>query len=59
MFALYAALLGVAGRVDTFYWGLLVAPVLLVGLAFVPDALRDLLAAALDKRRITVKRVVR
>jgi hypothetical protein len=59
VFALYAALLGIAGRVDTFYWGLLVAPTLLVGLAFVPDALRDLFAAALDTRRITVKRVVR
>lgn len=59
VFALYAALLGIAGRVDTFYWGLLVAPALLVGLAFVPDALRDLFAAALDRRRITVRRVVR
>lgn len=57
--ALYAALLGIAGRVDTYYWGLLVAPILLVGLAFVPDALRDLLSAARDKRRITVTRVVR
>ncbi len=59
VFALYAALLGIAGRVDTFYWGLLVAPTLLLGLAFTPDALRDLFAGALDKRRITVKRVVR
>ena len=59
LFAVYAAILGVFGRVDTFYWGLLVAPTILVGLAFVPDALRDLTAAALDKRRITVKRVVR
>lgn len=57
--ALYAALLGIAGRVDTFYWGFLVAPILLVGLAFAPDALRDLLAAARDKRRITVRRVSR
>ena len=57
--ALYATLLGIAGRVDTFYWGFLVAPLLLPGLAFVPDGLRDLLAAAGDKRRITVKRVVR
>ncbi|HEU0067487.1 MAG TPA: hypothetical protein VFQ57_09640 [Sphingomonas sp.] len=59
MFALYAALLGVAGRVDTIYWGLLVAPTLLVGLAFVPDALRDLFGAAGERRRITVTRVVR
>lgn len=59
VFALYAVLLGIAGRVDTFYWGLLVAPTLLVGLAFVPDALRDLFTAAFDTRRITVRRVVR
>lgn len=39
--------------------GLLVAPVALVGLVFVPDLLRDLLAAALDNRRITVRRSVR
>ena len=57
--ALYAALLGVAGRTDTFYWGFLVAPFLLVGLAFAPDAIRDLLAAARDTRRITVRRVSR
>ena len=55
----FAALLAVAGRLDTFYWGLLSAPLLLVGLAFVPDGLRDLWAAALDRRRITVRRVVR
>ncbi|MEH3047874.1 hypothetical protein [Sphingomonas adhaesiva] len=55
----YALVLGIFGRADTFYWGLLVAPILLVGLAFVPDALRDLAAAASDRRRITVKRIVR
>ncbi|WP_419807328.1 hypothetical protein [Sphingomonas sp.] len=53
----YALLLGVAGRLDTFYWGLLTAPVLLIGLAFAPDGLRDLIAAALDRRRIVVRRV--
>lgn len=53
----YALLLGVAGRQDTFYWGLLTAPILLLGLAFAPDGLRDLLAAALDRRRIVVRRV--
>ena len=55
----YGALLATAGRLDTFYWGLLTAPVLLVGLAFAPDGLRDLLGPALDRRRITVRRVVR
>ena len=53
----YAVLLAVAGRLDTFYWGLLVAPVLLLGLVFAPDGLRDLLASALDRRRIVVRRV--
>lgn len=51
-------LLAAAGGFDTLYWGLLTAPVLLVGLAFAPDAVRDLIAGALDKRRITVRRVV-
>ncbi len=55
----YAGVLAVFGRTDTFYWGLLVAPASLVGLAFVLDGLRDLIAAALDKRRITVTRMVR
>jgi hypothetical protein len=61
MFAVYAVLLGMAGRADTFYWGLLVAGPLLIGLAFVPDAARDLLGAATSgrRRRITVTRVVR
>lgn len=59
LFAVYALLIGVFGRVDTFYWGLIVAPTLLVGLAFVPDGLRDLTRAALDRRRITVTRSAR
>jgi hypothetical protein len=54
----YAVLLAVAGRLDTFYWGLLTAPVLLIGLAFAVDGLRDLFAAALDTRRIVVRRVI-
>ena len=58
-FAAYALLLSLFGRTDTFYWGLMIAPTILVGLAFVPDALRDLIAAALDKRRIIVTRMVR
>lgn len=54
--AAYALLLSLFGRPDTFYWGLLVAPASLVGLAFVPDAARDLYASLVDKRRITVTR---
>ena len=45
-------------RVDTFYWGLMVAPVILIGLAFSPDGLKDLIAAAfLRRRKITVTRL--
>lgn len=58
-FAGYAALLGLFGRTDTFYWGLMVAPTLLIGLAFVPDGLRDLAVGARDRRRITITRLVR
>lgn len=58
-FLLYAMLLSVASRADTFYWGLMIAPTLLIGLAFVPDGLRDLLVAAHDRRRITVTRIGR
>lgn len=38
---------------------LLAAPLLPLGLAFVPDALRDLVRAALGRRRITVTRITR
>lgn len=54
----YAGVIGIFGRVDTFYWGLMVAPISLIGLAFVPDGLRDLLRAALDRRRIIVHKRV-
>lgn len=57
--AAYAAAIALCARLDTFYWGLMVAPVFLVGLIFVPDALRDLFRQSLDKRRITVTRVAR
>jgi hypothetical protein len=54
----YAVLLGLFGRADTFYWGLMVAPTLLVGLSFAPDGLRDLVTALRTRpRRIVVRRV--
>jgi hypothetical protein len=55
----YALLLSLFADADTIYWGMLVAPVSLVGLLFVPDLLRELTARAVDTRRITVRRVVR
>ncbi len=57
--ATFGALLALAARPDTFYWALMIAPLSLVGLVFVPDGLRDLMRQALDKRRITVTRVTR
>ncbi|WP_296615984.1 hypothetical protein [Sphingomonas sp.] len=57
-FTAYAALIGLFGRVDTFYWGLMVAPAILIGLAFAPDGVKDLITAAFPKRRkITVTRL--
>ncbi len=57
-FAAYALLISLFGRVDTFYWGLMVAPAILIGLAFVPDGLKDLIAAAFPPRRkITITRL--
>ncbi len=58
-FAAFAALLALFGRIDTFYWGLMIAPTFLIGLAFVPDGLRDLVAQAIPRRRVTVTRQVR
>lgn len=55
----YAALLAIFARADNFYWALLLAPASLAGLVFLPDGLRDLARAALDRRRITVRRVAR
>ncbi|WP_375286282.1 hypothetical protein [Sphingomonas sp.] len=52
----YGVLLALFCRADTYYWVLLAAPLLLPGLAFAPDAIRDLRSAALDRRRITVTR---
>lgn len=57
--AAYAALIGVFARIDTFYWVLLVCPLLLVGLVFLPDGLRDLGRALLDRRRVRVQRITR
>jgi hypothetical protein len=39
----------IAGRPDNFYWGAMVAPAMFIGFAFVPMALRSLIAAATAK----------
>lgn len=57
--AIYAAAISAFARADSFYWVFLVSPLLLVGLAFAPDGLRDLGRALLDRRRVRVQRITR
>lgn len=57
--AAYAALISLFARSDNFYWALMTTPLLLVGIAFAVDGLRDMVAAARDTRRITVTRIIR
>ena len=47
----YGAMLALFARADTFYWALLVAPLSLVGLVFVPRAIADLVRAARGVRQ--------
>jgi len=54
-----AVLTGLSGRSDTPHWALLIAPLLLPGLIFAADGVRDLVGTALDRRRITVTRIIR
>ena len=55
----YGAAIALFARLDTFYWGLMIAPAYLVGLAFLPDALRALVGRVGERRRVTVTRVPR
>lgn len=57
--AAFGLVIALFARPDTFYWALMIAPLSLIGLAFAPDALRDLFRQALDRRRITVTKVTR
>lgn len=57
--AAYAIVMSLFARLDTFYWALMATPLILVGLAFLPDGLRDLVAAAMDTRRVRVQRITR
>lgn len=49
-------LMSFLGGPDKLHWAFLIAPIVPIGLVFLPDALRDLSRAALDRRRITVTR---
>lgn len=57
--AAYALVMSLFARLDTFYWALMVTPLLPVGLVFVPDSLRDLAVQAMDRRRVRVQRITR
>jgi hypothetical protein len=46
LFLGYAVLFAVAGRASNFYWGMLLAPGLFLGLAFAPQAVKSLFRAA-------------
>jgi hypothetical protein len=46
----YALAFMLVGRPDNFYWGIMVAPLLPLGLAFAPRALRDLWSSARTAR---------
>ncbi|MFD1788430.1 hypothetical protein ACFSC3_12685 [Sphingomonas floccifaciens] len=53
----YAAVIAIFARTNTFYWALMPAPVFLIGLMFVPDAVRDIATRLLDRRRVRVQRI--
>ncbi|HTG37331.1 hypothetical protein [Sphingomonas sp.] len=44
---------------DASDWAMMAVPLCLVGLVFMPDAVRDLFAAAMDTRRVRVQRISR
>ena len=50
LFAGYGVLFMIAGRANNFYWALVVTPAWFVGFAFLPMALRSLLASAAPAR---------
>lgn len=47
----YGAAFMIAGRPDNFYWGMIVAPAMWIGLAFAPMAARSLVRAAFPVQR--------
>lgn len=48
----YGTAFMIAGRPDNFYWGMMVAPAMWIGLAFVPMAARSLVRAAFPVHRL-------
>ena len=58
-FGSYALAIALFARTDNFYWALAAAPAYLIGMAFLPDAVRDLARPLLDRRRVRVQRITR
>lgn len=58
-FGSYALAIALFARTDNFYWALAAAPAYLIGMAFLPDAARDLARPLLDRRRVRVQRITR
>jgi hypothetical protein len=52
----YLAAFSIAGRPDNLYWGLLISPLLPIGVALSPAAIKDLLAAAHGRRGCQLER---
>lgn len=59
MFGALTLLVAAFARTDSFHWVLVAAPAYLVGMAFLPDASRDLMRTLLDRRRVRVQRITR
>jgi len=51
LYAGYGAAFMIAGRPDNFYWGMMVAPAMWIGLAFAPMGARSLVRAAFPVQR--------
>ncbi len=51
LYAGYGAAFMIAGRPDNYYWGMMVAPAMWIGLAFAPMAARGLVRAAFPVQR--------
>ncbi len=49
----YSFMLMLIGRAENFYWGVMVAPLLLLGLAFLPQAIMDIVQSLNSRRSIS------
>jgi hypothetical protein len=54
-----ALVIAIVARSGDGAWVLVIAPAYMIGLAFLPDAIRDLARGLLDRRRVRVQRITR